>query len=232
MISPQNRDTRMAIEPNSDRERQTHGTSRIDAVDEPAKKKGGWLPWLLALLGLLALLFLLSRCNRDEPSRTPVEPVETNTVVADVTGETAAAGTAAAGAADSGNILADMRNYFGSGEGAGRRFTFDGIKFATSSAAIPPEASPTITGLAQLLKENPNARIRVEGYADARGNDTANRKLGADRAAAVKQALSGAGVAANRIETATGGEQNPVDSNATQTGRTENRRTDVVVTAK
>lgn len=222
----------MAIEPNGDRGRQTHGTSRIDAVDEPAKKKAGWLPWLLGLLGILALLFLLSRCNRDEPARAPVEPVETNTAVADITGETAAVGTAAAGAAESGNILNDMRGYLGSAEAVGRRFTFDNIKFATASAAIPAEASPTITGLAQLLKDNPSARIKVEGYADARGNDAANRKLGADRAAAVKQALSGAGVAPNRIETGTGGEQNPVDSNATQAGRTENRRTDVVVTAK
>ena len=220
----------MAIEPNG-RDGKTHGTSRIDSVDEPAKKKNSILPWILAALGIAALLFTLSRCNRDEPVR-PVEQVETNTAVPDVTGETAAAGTAAAAGADSGNILIDMRNYLASGENAGRRFTFDGIKFATASAAIPAEATTTITGLAQLMKENPKARIRVEGYADARGNDAVNRKLGADRAAAVKKSLTGAGVDGSRVETATGGEENPVDSNATSSGQTENRRTDVVVTAK
>ena len=84
----------------------------------------------------------------------------------------------------------------------------------------------------QLLQSSPNARIRVEGYADARGDAAANRDLGARRAQAIKTALTGAGIAANRVETGTGGESNPVDTNATAGGRTDNRRTDVVVTAK
>lgn len=227
----------MAIEPNGDRNRQTHGTSRIDQVgDTPEKKKTNWLPWILAALGTLLLLFTLSRCNRDEARVTPVNnevnTTEVNTAMPDVSGATAAAGTAAAAGAASGNLLDDMRTYLASGEPAGRRFTFDGINFASGSADLPGEAQSTISGLSRLLQANPNARVRVEGYADARGDAAANKDLGSRRAQAIKTALTGAGVAANRVEAATGGETNPVDSNATAAGQNENRRTDLVVTAK
>jgi outer membrane protein OmpA-like peptidoglycan-associated protein len=48
----------------------------------------------------------------------------------------------------------------------------------------------------------------------------------------VKAALVAKGVDAARIETVTGGESDPVDTNATAGGRFENRRTELVVTAR
>jgi outer membrane protein OmpA-like peptidoglycan-associated protein len=48
----------------------------------------------------------------------------------------------------------------------------------------------------------------------------------------VARALIGQGVPAGRVTSATGGETNPVDTNATNQGQAENRRTDLVVTAK
>lgn len=172
----------------NDRDHQTHGTSRIDEVGGPAKKTN-LLPWILAALGTLALLFTLSRCNRDDRRVEPA-PVETNTAAAtpDVTGTTAAAGTAAAAGAVTGNALEDMRTYLASGETAGRRFSFDNIEFTTGSADVPASAQTTIAGLGQLLGANPNARVRVEGYADARGDAAVNRDLGAQRAQAIKTA--------------------------------------------
>lgn len=199
-------------------------------------RKTNWLPWILLGLGLLALLWALSRCDRQEDpavtatTTTTTETVDTSGVA--VSGETAAAGTAAATANATGDALGLMQAYLASNEAAGRRFTFDNIHFATNSAELPADAGATITGLSQALAAYPNARIRVEGYADARGGEGANAQLGAQRAEAVARALIGAGVAANRVETATGGETNPVDSNATTPGQAQNRRTDIVVTAK
>ncbi len=224
----------MAIEPGGDRNRTSgkHGTSHIDEVGSDKKKN--WLPWIIGALALLALLFALSRCNRDEsPAPVAVDNGVNNTgTTPDVMGETAAAGNAAAASADSGSILNDMRTYLASGEAAGRRFSFDGIKFATGSADVPADAGATVTGLADVLKANPKASVRVEGYTDAVGDAAANADLGARRANAIKTALTGAGIAAARVATGTGGESNPVDTNATGSGRTDNRRTDVVVTAK
>jgi outer membrane protein OmpA-like peptidoglycan-associated protein len=48
----------------------------------------------------------------------------------------------------------------------------------------------------------------------------------------VKAALVGKGVDGGRIETVSGGETDPVDTNATAGGRFENRRTELVVTAR
>ena len=228
----------MAIEPDGDRNRTTgdgqHGTSRIDEVGDTTKKKTNWLPLILGALALLALLFALSQCGRDEPDVQPVvvddtiEPVTTP----DVSGETAAAGTIAAGPADTGNILTDLRGYLGSGEAAGRRFSFNDVKFATDLAEVPADAQTTITGLADVFKASPTASVRLEGYADAVGDAKANAELGARRAAAIKTALDSAGIETGRIATATGGESNPVDSSADASGRTENRRADLIVTAK
>lgn len=198
----------------------------------PAKRTN-LLPWILGALALLALLFLLSRCGNDrEATTTTTTTTDTTTATSGVTGETAPAGVAAAGAAASTDVLGQMQAYLGSNEAAGRRFTFDNIHFATNSAELPADAGATVNGIAQALQAAPNARIRVEGYADARGGEGTNAQLGAQRAQAVAQALTAAGIAANRVETATGGEANPVDTNATTTGQAENRRTDVVVTAK
>lgn len=156
----------------------------------------------------------------------------TTTTTNTMSGETAAAGTAAAAGAATGDALGDMTTYVGSGEAAGRRFSFDTIKFATNSAVVLADAKATVDGIAGLLKSNASTAIRVEGYADAKGAAGANKNLGSMRANAVKQALIAAGIMSGRITTATGGENNPVDSNATADGRSENRRTDVVVTKK
>ena len=93
-------------------------------------------------------------------------------------------------------------------------------------------AMTTVTALGQILAAYPNAVVRVEGYADARGSDQSNAQLGAQRAEAVARALIAQGLAANRVTAATGGETNPVETNATAQGQAENRRTDLVVTAK
>ena len=230
----------MSTNPNDPR-RDVHGNSTVTPVGGPPPKKTNWLPWILAGLGLLALLFLLSRCGRDETTATQTTttqatpPVDTSGVAVQdptVTGATAPAGVAAGAAAASGDMLEQMRAYLGSTEAAGRRFTFDNINFATNSAELPADAGTTISGIAQALQASPNARVRVEGYADASGASGTNAQLGAQRAEAVARALIGAGIAANRVETATGGEANPIDTNATVEGRTDNRRTDVVIVSK
>ena len=64
------------------------------------------------------------------------------------------------------------------------------------------------------------------------GSSAANDTLGKERADAVKVALVKQGVDAGRIETVSGGEADPVDSNATASGQAQNRRTELVVTSR
>lgn len=202
------------------------------------EKKGfNWLPWLLLALGLLALLFLLSRCGRDE---TAVAPVTNETEA--VTNTTTTTTTTQAGnvnlpggavlAVTPGGLNEQVAGFLAGTEATPRTFQFDRLNFETSQATIRQEDSQDLNQMAQILQAYPNARIRVVGYADARGSDPANRELGQRRADAVKQALGAQGVAANRVEAVSGGEEEPVATNATAPGQAENRRTEVVIVSR
>jgi len=195
------------------------------------KKKSTWLPWLLAALVLLALVLALSQCDNDE---TPA--AETTAVVPDpapstqVVGTTPNAGSSTAlagvaGAAGVGSFLAGT-------EPAPRTFVFEKLNFDTASSEIRSADIAEVDQLAAAMKQYPSARISIAGYADARGASEANATLGKERADSIKAALVEQGIEQERIETTSGGESDPVDTNATASGRFENRRTELVVTAR
>ena len=195
------------------------------------KKKTNWLAWALLALGILAALLALSRCNRHEtvaaapaPANGPATPpvgVQHVTLpggkVVDLQPAT---------------LNYDLQVFLASNAAAPRTFTFDRLNFDTASSQVRADDQPTLSALAQILAAYPKAVVQLGGYADARGTDAANAKLGGDRAAAVAKALTDGGVDAKRISTASGGDSNPVASNATAGGQFANRRTELVVTAK
>ena len=111
-------------------------------------------------------------------------------------------------------------------------FTFEKLNFDTAKSEIRPEDMADVDAVADTLKKYPNAHIRIAGYADTRGSEPANVALGKARADSVKAALVAKGIDGSRIETATGGEKDPIDTNATPAGRAENRRTELVVTQR
>lgn len=221
-------------------ERDMHGTSTVTPVPT-TKKATPWWMWLLPLLllGLLALALRSCGDDEDEPPTTTTTTEQTTTAPAvsaapspalPVERVTLPGGRSVEMAP--GTLNYQLQQYLASPAPAPRRFTFDRLNFATGSAAMPADAQATTAALAQILQAYPNARARIEGYADSRGGEGANVRLGAQRAEAVAEALIGAGVPAARVTAASGGESNPVDTNATSEGQAENRRTDLVVTAK
>lgn len=188
------------------------------------KKKGtNWLAWIALLAGILALLFALSRCGRDDAAA--VTTVSSNTT--DVVATTPNAGSATALAGTSG-----LGGYLAGTEAAPRTFQFEKLTFDTARSTLRLDDAKEVGTIAAVLKQYGNTHVRIAGYADARGSDAANVALGKARADAVKAGLVAQGIAADRIETVSGGESDPVDTNATASGQAENRRTELVVTSR
>ena len=79
----------------------------------------------------------------------------------------------------------------------------DDIFFLIGKSEIRPEEAFKLGQLCQILKENPDTKIQITGYADSgTGNDDINRRLSAERAAVVAKMLQDAGIAKSRIVSA------------------------------
>ena len=82
--------------------------------------------------------------------------------------------------------------------------------------------------LADSLRAYPDAKIEVRGHTDNTGSAESNRALSHRRALAVRETLIRQGVAPDRVTAIGYGEDYPVASNATPTGREQNRRVEIV----
>ena len=201
---------------------------------EGAKPRGNYyLPWIVGLVGLILLLLLFRSCmsHQDEaPVATTAETTTTTTAALPVEEVTLPGGQKIS--LETSGLNYELQRYLASSEATPRTFTFDKLNFDTASAAIRPTDQPNVDALAQILSAYPKARVRIVGYTDARGSSPSNAQLGKQRADSVAAALGAKGVDKGRITAESGGEGNPDATNATAQGQFENRRTELVVTAK
>ncbi len=107
--------------------------------------------------------------------------------------------------------------------------TIGDLLFATGKASLSTQANVSIDRLAQFLVNHPSRNLSIEGHTDSVGSDEYNNVLSQRRAEAVKSALVGKGVGAERIVTKGLGKMFPIASNSSAQGRQLNRRVEVVV---
>ena len=74
-------------------------------------------------------------------------------------------------------------------------------------------------------------RVRVDGHTDASGQEAYNEQLSVRRANSVVKALTKVGMRPENIQVRGLGSREPVATNKTRAGRTENRRVAIVVIA-
>ncbi|MFO0677308.1 MAG: OmpA family protein [Polyangiaceae bacterium] len=103
----------------------------------------------------------------------------------------------------------------------------DQVKFKTGSAAIQPgkDSQEVLDAVLRILKDHSEiTKLRVEGHTDDKGAAATNKKLSANRAAAVVQWLVAHGIEASRLSSTGLGSDKPLVPNDTADGRTQNRR--------
>jgi peptidoglycan-associated lipoprotein len=103
------------------------------------------------------------------------------------------------------------------------------VNFDFDSAALSESARATLRTNADWLKNNPAARVQIEGHCDERGTAEYNMALGARRAQAAMDYLTTLGIAGNRLSTLSYGEEIPVCKEKTEECWARNRRARFVV---
>lgn len=103
------------------------------------------------------------------------------------------------------------------------------IHFAFDSSVVRQGDLPKLQNVANYLTSNPNRDVLIEGHTDEIGTEEYNRALGERRALAAREQLVRLGIAPERIETISFGEDRPVDTGRTQAAFARNRRAEFVV---
>ncbi|HEX8271577.1 MAG TPA: OmpA family protein [Longimicrobiaceae bacterium] len=116
--------------------------------------------------------------------------------------------------------------------GEGIAVTFEsGILFPFNSTDLYPAGRSNLQKLADILQRNPGSEVLVVGHTDNVGSDQYNMDLSQRRAQSAASYLIQRGVSSGRIRTSGRGETEPIASNATESGRSQNRRVEVAIFA-
>jgi outer membrane protein OmpA-like peptidoglycan-associated protein/tetratricopeptide (TPR) repeat protein len=114
----------------------------------------------------------------------------------------------------------------------GSTIVLKNVFFDYNKATLKSESFIELDRVVKLLNENPTMRIELSGHTDALGTETYNQKLSEDRAKSCVDYLISKGIKADRLEYKGYGETKPIDTNETEPGRANNRRTEFKIIGK
>lgn len=98
------------------------------------------------------------------------------------------------------------------------------VYFEFDSSAVDGDSQRVIEAHSQFLIENPDVNVVLEGHADERGTREYNLALGERRANSVAEIMVAYGVAADRIQTISYGEERPAALGSDESAWQQNRR--------
>ena len=108
-------------------------------------------------------------------------------------------------------------------------FENEDVLFEFDSAKLSNEAQDILRKKAEWLKENPRARIIIEGHCDERGTNEYNLALGDRRAYSSKRFLVDLGIDDSKLTTVSYGEERPLDMGSDEDAWAKNRRAHFVI---
>jgi OOP family OmpA-OmpF porin len=112
---------------------------------------------------------------------------------------------------------------------AAKALAFDEVHFDFDQDALRPDAIAVLDRVVDGLKQNPGAKVRIEGHASFEGTSEYNLTLGERRAQRVREYLVSRGIAAGALSTLSKGEESPKYDNSTEESRALNRRAEFVL---
>lgn len=98
------------------------------------------------------------------------------------------------------------------------------VAFEYDSHVLSDDGRGVLAKNAEWLKQNPSARVIIEGHCDERGTVEYNLALGEQRALAARDYLKSLGVAQERMRTASYGKERPLDPQQNEAAWARNRR--------
>ena len=104
------------------------------------------------------------------------------------------------------------------------------IHFDYDRSEILSDSESVLREKLDILRANPEVRLRIEGHADERGSTEYNLALGSRRAESARQFLSGFGLDADRFATVSFGEERPLVSQSDEEAWAQNRRAEFIIT--
>ncbi|MDR7212386.1 OmpA family protein [Flavobacterium piscis] len=117
------------------------------------------------------------------------------------------------------------------GEGIKLTLNENAVRFDTNKSTLTSQAKANLDKIVPVFNEYADTDINIYGYTDSTGKAEYNLTLSEQRAAAVKNYLVSKGLKSSRFKTTGLGIADPIASNDTAEGRTQNRRVEFAITA-
>jgi outer membrane protein OmpA-like peptidoglycan-associated protein len=117
------------------------------------------------------------------------------------------------------------------GEGIKLVLNENAVRFDTNKSTLTSTAKANLDKLVPVFNEYGDTNIMIYGYTDITGSAEYNLKLSEERAASVRNYLVGRGISSSRFSTTGMGIADPIATNETAEGRSQNRRVEFAITA-
>ncbi|HQV99655.1 MAG TPA: OmpA family protein [Bacteroidia bacterium] len=114
---------------------------------------------------------------------------------------------------------------------AGQSIVLKNIFYETDKFDLKDESKTELTKLMDFLNKNPKVHFEISGHTDNVGSKPYNQTLSEKRAKTVYDYLIAAGIPAQRLSSKGYGDTKPISDNTTDAGRSQNRRTEFLITS-
>ena len=117
------------------------------------------------------------------------------------------------------------------GEGIRLVLGENSVNFDFNKATLTTKAKQNLDKLVPVFKEYADTDIKIYGFTDSKGADEYNLNLSDQRATTVRNYLASKGLVTKRFSVVGMGEAEPIASNDTEAGRSQNRRVEFAIVA-